>query len=94
MPPLSRRGIARLCLARGVLGKIVDAVEEISNELTISCQVFPKTIKSFARAFLKARRVEGRSPSWVFKGKALNILCTYKKSPADWWGFFYGNFYT
>ena len=36
MPPLSRRGIARLCLARNELGKIVNAVEEIPNELPIN----------------------------------------------------------
>ena len=36
MPPQSRRGIARLCLARSELGKIVDAVKKILNELPIS----------------------------------------------------------
>ena len=35
-PPPPRRGIARLCLARGERGKKVAAVEEISNELPFS----------------------------------------------------------
>ena len=35
-----------------------------------------KTIKSFARAFLKARRVEGRSPSWVLRAKPLTSLAS------------------
>ena len=35
---------------------------------------FPKTIKSFARAFSKARRVEGRSPSWVLRATPLTFF--------------------
>ena len=35
---------------------------------------FSKTTKSFARAFSKARRVEGRSPSWVLRATPLTSL--------------------
>ena len=41
----------------------------ISNELN-----FPKTLKSFAQAFSKACRVEGRSPSWVLRATPLTFL--------------------
>jgi len=33
---------------------------------------FPEKIKSFAQAFLKACRVEGRSPSWVLRATPLS----------------------
>ena len=35
---------------------------------------FPEKLKSFARAFLKARRVEGQSPSWVLRATPLTCL--------------------
>ncbi len=35
---------------------------------------FPKIIKSFGRAFSKARRVEGRSPSWVLRATPLTFF--------------------
>ena len=35
---------------------------------------FSKTLKSFARAFSKARRVEGQRPSWVLRATPLTSL--------------------
>ncbi len=40
----------------------------------ISKSDFSKTLKSFARAFSKARRVEGRSPSWVLRATPLTFF--------------------
>lgn len=42
-PPLPRRGIARLCLARNELGKIVNAIDYISNELPSELTQFAPT---------------------------------------------------
>ena len=33
----------------------------------------PNTVKSFARAFLKARKVEGQRPSWVLRATPLTF---------------------
>ena len=51
------------------LDKFFSTLKETADELT-HC---PKTLKSFARAFEKARRVEGRSPSWVLRAKPLTL---------------------
>ena len=50
--------------------KLFTAVEEFTNEI-LHCS---KKIKSFAQAFSKACRVEGRSPSWVLRAKPLTSL--------------------
>ena len=42
--------------------------------MTAQLTDFLKTLKSFARAFKKTRRVEGRSPSWVLRATPLTSI--------------------
>ena len=48
-----------------------------SRKFPIDCRLanrLSQDLKSFARAFSKARRVEGRSPSWVLRATPLTSL--------------------